>query len=407
MKVSSGVIGSLTNINEPINIFGGGICGLLFAYKLKANGYDVRLYEKEPNLGGKIQTKSRANGIVETGANAIFSSPEVIDLLDELEIDYITASKNLKRYIFRDNKARSNPLYFKEILTIILNLFKRLPRSKEISVYDFFEPLLGKKVCEEVLGCAFNGIYATSIKELDFNSIFKAKIKSKRYIGFFLELKKKRKKKNFKAQSLSFKSGMSEFILKLKEVLKEEIYLNTNKELDPKELNIVCTDSIDASILLKDSHSYYSELLEKIEYTNLNSFTVFSKQSIQELEGAFGILFPYSQKKPLGILNNTAIFENRSKSQDINSYTFITKSHDLGALAPEYIDQESVLWARALPVYNLERTKIIKKLRAESYNHQDKLIIFGNYVDGISIREMLGHIDQFVVSLCQNERQKT
>ena len=204
MKVSSGVIGSLSNVNEPINIFGGGICGLLFAFKLKKNGFPVRLYEKESYLGGKIQTHQAENGIVETGANAIFSSPEVIELLNELGIDYLTPKSNLKRYIFRDNKARSNPLYLKEMITIFIKLFRKLPSSKEITVHDFFEPLLGKKVCEEVLSCAFNGIYATSIKELDFNSIFKTQIKSKRYISFFLELKKLRKKKKFKGQSLSF-----------------------------------------------------------------------------------------------------------------------------------------------------------------------------------------------------------
>lgn len=166
MKASSGVIGSLNKVNGQINVFGGGICGLIFAYKLKTQGFRVRLFEKAEQVGGKIQTFKADNGIVEAGANAVYSSPEVLDLLNELNINYIEPKEKLKKLIYRDSKVRSFPLYFSEVLLIFFRLLKKIPQNKEISIKDFFKPLLGEKVCNEVLSCVFNGVYATSIDEL-------------------------------------------------------------------------------------------------------------------------------------------------------------------------------------------------------------------------------------------------
>ena len=109
MKKSSGVIGSIDLYKGPVNIYGGGICGLLFAHYLKKNSIDFVLHEKSSRLGGKISSTQTEYGLVESAANAIYSSEDLLELLDDLKLKPLRATTNLKRYIFRKGKERSFP----------------------------------------------------------------------------------------------------------------------------------------------------------------------------------------------------------------------------------------------------------------------------------------------------------
>ncbi len=399
MKKSSGVIGSIDLAKGPIAIYGGGICGLLFGYYLKQRNIDFKIFEKENRIGGKIATHKLKNGIVETAANALFTSPDLLSLVNELELSYLNPKPELKKLIYRNGKARSFPLRLLELLSIILKLHKKIPSKRfDLSIREFFLPLLGERVCDEVLTCIFNGIYATPIKELHFKSVFTKNIKAKTYFGFFLELKQN-KPKGFKAKSISFKNGLQDVINRLEEELKDNIIKNSTKKLSPTENNIICTDAINASLLLKDSHPSYSNLLKKIKYTRLNTTTVFTKNKLDYLESSFGILYPYSDDQALGILNNTAIFDHRSEDNQVKSYTIISKSKDYKLENTSIEEYEQIVWEKALPVYNFSRYNTIKQLRVESFNYSQTTAIYGNYVDGISIREMLTNIKDFCEKL--------
>lgn len=396
MMRSKGVIGSIAPSNKTIHIYGAGISGLIIAYKLKLKGYRVLLHEKENHVGGKLKTIKRQYGLVETGANAIFSSPEVMELLKSLQIDFIYPNENLKKLIFRNEKFRVFPLSFLETFKIFFKLLRKVPDSPNISIYNFFYPLLGRKVCLEVLQCVFNGIYATPIEELHFKSIFKDDYSNMTYLKFFRTLKKQ--KKGYKGKSISFKNGMQDLINKLQEKLKDEIIFEEQPKLSDAT-NIICTDAKNAALLLKD-YPAISELLTQIEYTHLNSYTLFTNNKIPSLNNAFGVLFPYSESQTLGILNNNAIFEGRSFKENIHSYTFITKANSIKSKIEnlQLIEINKNEWQRALPIYNLERFKTIERLRSHIYS-VDNLAIFGNYVDGISMREMISHINDFTDNL--------
>lgn len=401
MKKSSGVIGSIDLKNGPIHIFGGGICGLLFGYYLKKYNISFELHEKENRVGGKIASTQSEDGLIESAANAIYSSPELLELLSDLELDYLLPAPDLKKLIYRNKKARTFPLTFIEVLKIIPKLFKKIPKERfNISVYDFFKPLVGKKVCDEVLACAFNGIYATPITELHFKSVFSSNIKAKTYLSFFLDLKKN-KSNAFKAQSISFNKGLQVFIDKLSEHLKDHIVLNSDQTISLHQNAIICTDASDAADLIRSTHKDLAKLLDNITYTRLNSTTVFAKEKLDYLEDAFGVLYPYSEDKALGIINNKAIFKNRVNDQSLYNYTIISKSLDYKLEGQQISSYKQTVWKKAFPVYNFERYNTIKQLRVELFNHPSRLAIFGNYVDGISIREMLTHTKTF----CENLRK--
>jgi protoporphyrinogen oxidase len=401
MKKSSGVIGSIDLKNGPIHIFGGGICGLLFGYYLKKNNISFELHEKEKRVGGKISSTQSEDGLIESAANAIYSSPELLELLSDLEIDYLLPTPDLKKLIYRNKRARTFPLTIIEVLKIIPKLFRKIPHERfNISVYDFFKPLVGEKVCDEVLSCAFNGIYATPIKELHFKSVFSSNIKAKTYLSFFLELKKN-KPNNFKPKSISFDTGLQALINRLHEYLKDHIVLNSKQTISLHQNAIICTDANDAATLIRSTHKDLANLLSTISYTRLNTTTVFAKEKLDYLEDSFGVLYPYSEDKALGIINNKAIFKNRVNNPNLYNYTIISKSLDYKLDGQQISSYKQTVWDKAFPIYNFERYNTIKQLRVELFNHPSRLAIFGNYVDGISIREMLKHTKTF----CENLRK--
>ncbi|MCQ6468299.1 hypothetical protein NPN14_24030, partial [Vibrio parahaemolyticus] len=89
--------------------------------------------------------------------------PEVIDFLEQLQIPYLTARPQLKKWIFHDNSWRRPKVSLLQLVMILLRSFKPIPTWKLecLSVKDFFAPILGDKLCEEVLAPALTGIYAT------------------------------------------------------------------------------------------------------------------------------------------------------------------------------------------------------------------------------------------------------
>ncbi|MFT6633621.1 MAG: protoporphyrinogen oxidase, partial [Bacteriovoracaceae bacterium] len=192
MIKSHGPIGTLVP-NKSITIVGAGISGLLMGYYLKKENIPFKILEKESTVGGKIGTSSNEFGVAEKSANAVFSNDDVIDLLDDLKISYFQADRKLKKIVWRQGAAYSPPLKKWEILCVLFSLFKKVPKLNNISVKDFFKPLLGEKICSEVLAPALGGVYAYDIEDLHFESIFKNVDTQKNYLSFLLQLKRKNK----------------------------------------------------------------------------------------------------------------------------------------------------------------------------------------------------------------------
>lgn len=412
MQLSSGPIGQLNKEFKEVNVFGAGISGLLIGYYLKKQNYAVNIFEKNATIGGKIQSIPTSYGIVESAANAIYTSPEVLDLLDELNIKYITATEKLKKLIWTSD-GPSSPMSIKVLFKIVFSIFKKIPAANElhkISMFDFFSPLCGDKFCDEVLSSALSGIYATDSRNIHFKSLFKSPIKAKTYFGFVRNLIKERKKKNHKAISITFPNGMTEFISALENELRDNIQLNSDQSLDTKINTIICTDAIEASELLANSNPPISAVLNSIPYTSIQSTTCFTKYPIPYLENSFGLLFPKTLGfNTLGILHNTAIFPERFQDNQINSYTFIANSSedplksinkDFYKIMNEDFDKYLIKefthhWKRGIPLYNQKRFDTILSLRSKMIETKPGLVIFGNYVGGISIREMIQNVKEF------------
>lgn len=404
------VIGSINPADRNVTIWGAGFSGLVLGYYLKTAGYKVTIHEKSDRIGGKIQTETINGAAVERAANALFLNADGLELIRELKLDPLPASRKLKRLLMINGKPRRP--YQLSMLTKLPNLRLKPPLITEgLSVAEFLRPLLGQEGVDNFISPALGGIYAAPAEQLHFKSIFtdvgeKAQFDS--YWDFIRTLQKvhKAKPKTDIQGSVSFEGGMRTLIQRLGEVLKQEIKLSSKVEFKLRGNNIICTDAAAAADLLKDVRPPMSAALSKIRYQRLSSITVHLKTEIKALTNAFGVLIPLTRSfHATGILNNRAIFP--SNNPNTLSYTLISPKEmsdaevleDLKRLhAPIHQDDlehlERAMWERGIPLYDLQRYLSIKKLH-QLADSESELAIFGNFVAGISLREMISAAKAF------------
>jgi protoporphyrinogen oxidase len=405
------IIGKINPDQRHVTIWGAGFSGLILGYFLKDQGYAVTIYEKSNRIGGKIQTKKTGAGLAEKGAHALYLNQDGLELIKELKLEPIPAAKKLRHLLMINGKPK-RPLQFSLFSKIATNVYKKPPLvSDGLTVADFFRPLLGSANVHNYLSPVLGGIYATPADQLHFKSIFpqvgqKAQFDS--YWSFFkmlIKLKKGQPKIELSG-SVTFEGGMQTLINRLGEVLKHEIKLNYKEEFRIKGNTIVCTDAVNAAKILEELRPELSRELARIQYRTVSSSTVFLKKELKGLNKSFGVLIPLENGyHSIGILNNKAIFP--SNNQEIQSYTFISPKQltdeevlqDLMLLSPDIKGEdiehiETAYWDKALPIYDLQLFLSIKKLHQLAFK-EDNLAIFGNYVAGISLRDMISAAKTF------------
>ncbi|MBA2404688.1 MAG: FAD-dependent oxidoreductase [Bdellovibrionales bacterium] len=399
------IIGKINPEQRHVTIWGAGFSGLILGYFLKDQGYNVTIHEKSNKVGGKIQTKRTGAGMAEKGPNALYLNQDGLELLKELKLEPIPATKKLRRLLMINGKPKS-PFQLALFSKIATNIHKKPPLvSDGLTVADFFQPLLGQENVEHYLSPVLGGLYATPADQLHFKSIFpqvgkKAQFNSYwAFIKMLLKLQKSQPKLELSG-SVTFEGGMQTLINRLAEVLKHDIKLNSKEHFKLKGNTIICTDSFNAAELLKELRPTLSSELRRIQYRPLSSSTVFLKREIKSLNKAFGVLIPLENGfNSIGVVNNKAIFP--INNQNISSYTLMSPKNltdeevlqDLLLLSSDVTKEdiqhiETTFWDKALPVYDLQLYLSVKKLHQLASN-EDHLAIFGNYVAGISLREMI------------------
>lgn len=385
---------------KHVDIIGAGVAGLMLGYHLKKLNIPFTIYEKENFIGGKINTTNTSHGMVETAANAIMANHEVIQVLNSLNIPWISAQKKLKRLLWTSKGVISSPFSITFLFKLIFGLFKKISikQRDELTIADFFTPWLGQTFVDEIISTGLKGIYADSAENILLSSIWPKFMQGDRYYHFILHLiTQKKQNKNY--GSISFEYGMQQFITSLKDHLKGQIKTNASfTEFNPQNFTLICTDSHDAAQLLKMKHQNLSSELTQFEYRAVSSTTLFIKKPIAQLDRAFGILFSNNASVSFhsyGILNNSAIFSNRTNGE-CYSYTFIANGEtqltqiedDLHKfeLHAEVLYQQTTQWQRAIPCYNLQRKKLIEKI----YSIMPSNIgLFASYTNGVSLRHMI------------------
>lgn len=399
------IIGKINPESKHVTIWGAGFSGLILGYYLKDQGYDVTIYEKSNKVGGKIQTKRTGAGLAEKGANALYLNQDGLELLKELKLEPIPAAKKLRRLLMINGKPK-RPFQFSLFSKIATNIHRKPPLiSDGLTVADFFRPLLGPENVEHYLSPVLGGIYATSADQLHFKAVFPQVGKKNQFDSYwsFVKMMVKLQKSNPKLEvsgTVSFEGGMQTLINRLADSLKSNIKLNCKETFKLKGNTVICTDATNAAELLKELRPSISSELGRIQYRPLSSSTVFLKREIKSLHKSFGVLIPLDNVyNSIGVINNKAIFP--ANNENVSSYTFISPKNltdeeilqDLILLSSDITSEdivhiETTFWDKALPIYDLQLYLSVKKLHQLAYN-ETNLAIFGNYVAGISLREMI------------------
>lgn len=391
------------DFNKKIHIYGAGIAGLLFGYYLKKRNADFVIYEKSDKPGGKIQTIETEYGIAETAANALYTNDDVLELLRELNLNPISQNGKLKKVVWRNGSPMSPPISFLELIKILFKSLKKIKLSKDYNEYsakEFFIPMVGTHLVDNLMSAVYRGIYSIEADEIHAASLYPTPRPGERYLFFFIRaMKERRKGSKSKPMSVSFKTGMKEFTQSLAEQLKDNIQFNAIENL--KENSVICTESFAAKNLINDQE--IKNQLDLIQYTNISTVTNFYSSEIEFLKKSFGILFPSTSGfNIMGILSNNEIFPGRSIKDNTHSYTFITQDpnrvdYELKEIYSKNIEKiHSVYtpWEKAIPKYNKHRYLAVEAIK-EKLSDQKNLMFFGNYTNGISIREMISFVQNY------------
>jgi oxygen-dependent protoporphyrinogen oxidase len=165
-----------------IAIIGGGLTGLTLAYYLQKAGVAYDLFEASTQPGGNLLSPHEAAGYqLEAGPNSLLLSPELEELLTELNLqDAIqeAAPVSQHRYVLRHGhyqalpasppKLLASPFFgFKTKFNLLRELLRRpAPPVPGETVAAFFERHFGPEVVEYAVNPFVAGIYAGDPREL-------------------------------------------------------------------------------------------------------------------------------------------------------------------------------------------------------------------------------------------------
>lgn len=179
----------------PVAIIGGGISGLSAAYYLAKAGVAATLIERQPRLGGVIETLEIQGNIVEGGPDSFLAAkPAALELIRELGLgDEVIGSNDHQRvtYVVKNGRlvplpdglmmmvptqilpmATSPLLSWGTKIRMGLEFFRKPDGPKpERSVAEFIEEHYGRETVEYLAEPLLSGVYGGDPRELSMSSV--------------------------------------------------------------------------------------------------------------------------------------------------------------------------------------------------------------------------------------------
>jgi protoporphyrinogen/coproporphyrinogen III oxidase len=329
---------------KRIAIIGGGISGLTAAYRLRARGFLVTLFEAEDKPGGKARGERRNGYLLEHGPNGwLADRTEVTDLAKEvgLESRIIRPTDAYQsRFIVLDDRGllpvpTSPPAMIKtKLLTFTgkMGLFsepfaKKPPPDEEETIAAF-----GRR---RVLDTLQTGIYAGDMERLSMASCFPAVLEMEQQHGsLFNAVRALSKGPKRDRALLTFPEGVAELTTTLAQKLGGMVKLGArvlswrregsqirlmveqrgNREEHETDALVFTSPGRSQSDLLASHHTALSEKIRSIVYAPVSVVTLgYRRADVAHPLNGFGFLCPnISKKRLLGVLFSSSVFPGRS-----------------------------------------------------------------------------------------------
>jgi oxygen-dependent protoporphyrinogen oxidase len=435
-------------------ILGGGISGLALARFLKVKygpSLAVKLIEKEPRLGGWVQSVRKEGFLFEQGPRSCRTQgngKETLQLIKELNLeDEVIACDPAaeRRFLWKDQKLqplRSCFLSFSQILLLIRSLRKDLfaPKSSaaDESIDAFVRRRLGKDVAESMIDPLVSGIYAGDSTKLSIRSCFPLLYEWEQKHGslikaFWANWKLKNKEK--KQYSLfSFKMGMETLIHGLeRDFLRRggEIVVSTKvtglsftqqgvkveiervgkkQALESDYLFSALPAQKIASLLPKSHHSLINHL-NSIPSASVIAINFGYRKQVLKKSG-FGYLIPSKEKEQiLGVVWDSSVLPQQNGDRNETRLTVMMG----GEHHPDLIKLSDSEWiaialealkrqlgieekpdaiavkvaAEAIPQYYVGHQERLHQIEAESRKISQRFFLLGSSFYGVSLNDCI------------------
>ena len=151
-----------------ITVIGAGFSGLVTAYYLvtqrASSRFSVRVIEASPRAGGMLRTVTTPNGLVETAANGVISSPGILRICETIGVKLeSTLPQARNRYIFRNGKPRRWPLTIGNSVRLAASVVSQATNIRPTGMETILEwgnRVLGAPATKYLLVPGLSGIYA-------------------------------------------------------------------------------------------------------------------------------------------------------------------------------------------------------------------------------------------------------
>lgn len=325
-------------------VIGAGITGLVAAYELMKRGERVVVLEPH-RPGGMIRSVQREGFTLETGPNVLVERPDFSELVSELGLRDRRRYSVVPQYgqwVWAQNRPLKVPAGVFELLRSPLfslgtklslpwKLFSRglmKPKAEDVSVLEFFTPLIGERTAVEMLDPVLKGIYGGDVGTLSARSIFSG-LWNSAVSGESLIQYMKSKPKGGKPAVVVLEGGIEILITTLVDRLREGgvefrgCVARSITKNDSGVFSIMCSDQ---SVVTTDrcvvtvAGNPLIELLESLgpalatelrcmAYASLTVVHAAVPRSERLIPDAFGILFPGGMPEDLlGVMFNSIIF---------------------------------------------------------------------------------------------------
>jgi oxygen-dependent protoporphyrinogen oxidase len=341
---------------KRIAIVGAGISGLAAAYRLRARGFLVTVFESEDRAGGKARGERRGGYLIEHGPNGwLADRTEVTNLAREvgLESRIMRPSEAYQnRFIVLDESGlqavpkgppgllKTKLLSFSGKLRLLREPFAKPPPPNEETIAEFGARRIGAEATSRLLDAVQTGIYAGDMNYLSMSACFPAITEmEKRHGSLFSALRAMSKEPKKDRALLTFPEGVSELTSTLAQklggmlktsrkvlswrrdgaVLRLTVEHRGEQEEHETDAIVLTTPTRIQSNLLLPHQEPLAQALRSIVYAPVSVVTLgYRREDIAHPLNGFGFLCPaVSQKKLLGVLFSSSTFPGRAPDDKV------------------------------------------------------------------------------------------
>jgi len=386
-----------------VKVIGAGFSGLVTAYYLVKEGFQVQVVEKKSRPGGLIQTIDTPQGLVETAANGIRNSARLEAICADIGVPLQATRREARaRFIYR-GKPRRFPLSAAEVMKLGFRFAASAtdlrPRPFE-TIVAWGRRVIGAGATDFFLAPALSGIYAGDPEKLSASLVFGQAVLP-------AHLKTTRPLRPKLHGTVAPPLGMQQLIDGLRQYLEHagvQFVFNHGLQLEPGEPAIVCTSASAAAECVSKVAPQLSQSLRQIQMMPVVTVTCQYEPAAAKLKG-FGCLFPRSEGfRARGVLFNESIFEGRGPAHsetwifggaldpevgqlsDSDLFELIkAERHKLYGEHQDPIGIHLTSWPEALPHYSVDLERILTQLPAPPPN----VALAGNYLGRIGLAKLI------------------